>query len=61
MSLIAYEDLAFQDILTCLGRLRVRISGQGESIVFRSSLLMNGRMWMDQVRYFSAGYQIVLI
>ena len=61
MSLIAYEDLPSQDILTCLGRLRIRTTGQGESIVFWSSLLMNGRMWMDQVRYFSAGYQIVLI
>lgn len=57
----AYENLPFQDIPTCLGRLRVRTAGQGESIVFWSSLLMNGGMWMAQARYFSQRYQVILI
>lgn len=58
---VAYEDLQVQDVLTCLGRLRVRSVGEGESIVFWSSLLMNGRMWMAQARYFSHRYRVILI
>lgn len=58
---IAYEDFQSQDIVTCLGRLRVRSIGTGDAIVFWSSLLMNGRMWMDQALYFSDRYRVVLI
>jgi len=61
MHLITYEGLATQDIVTCLGRLRVRSIGQGDAIVFWSSLLMSGRMWMAQVRYFSNRYRVILI
>ncbi|MGY2196558.1 alpha/beta fold hydrolase [Pseudomonas gingeri] len=61
MSLIAYEDLQAQDIPTCLGRLRVRSVGQGEAIVFWSSLLMSGRMWMAQVHHFSQSHRVILI
>ena len=58
---IDYDALPAQDIPTCLGLLRVRSIGQGEAIVFWSSLLMDARMWMAQVRYFSQGYRVVLI
>lgn len=58
---ITYEGLASQDIITCLGRLKVRTIGQGETIVFWSSLLMSGRMWMAQVRHFSNRYRVILI
>ncbi|MCM2459446.1 alpha/beta fold hydrolase [Pseudomonas sp. CG7] len=61
MHSLAYEDLNAQDIPTCLGRLRVRSIGHGESIVLWSSLLMNGRMWMAQVHHFSKRYRVILI
>lgn len=61
MHLVTYEDLNAQDVASGLGRLRVRSIGQGEPIIFWSSLLMSGRMWMAQVRYFSQRYRVILV
>ncbi|NWC94487.1 alpha/beta fold hydrolase [Pseudomonas sp. IPO3778] len=39
----------------------MRSVGDGPAMVFWSSLLMDARMWMAQVRYFSPRYRVVLI
>lgn len=61
MHSVTFEDLYVQDVASGLGRLRVRSIGQGEPIIFWSSLLMSARMWMAQVRYFSQRYRVILV
>ncbi|MBJ7385787.1 MAG: alpha/beta fold hydrolase, partial [Mycolicibacterium sp.] len=46
---------------TRLGRVRVRTSGSGETIVFWPSLLMTGDMWSDQASHFADRYHVVLV
>ncbi|MCY1277140.1 3-oxoadipate enol-lactonase 2 [compost metagenome] len=56
-----YDAMNYQDVPTCLGILRVRSCGEGQPIVFWSSLLMSGRMWGAQAQYFSSHYRVILI
>jgi 3-oxoadipate enol-lactonase len=46
---------------TVLGRIRVRVAGSGEAILFWPSLLMTGDMWSAQAAHFADRYQVVLI
>jgi 3-oxoadipate enol-lactonase len=46
---------------TRLGRVRVRTSGSGETIVFWPSLLMTGDMWSAQASHFADRYHVVLV
>ncbi len=46
---------------TCLGRIRLRIIGQGQPMFFWSSVLMDGSMWISQAAHFKDHYCVVLI
>jgi 3-oxoadipate enol-lactonase len=46
---------------TALGRLRVRVAGTGEPIVFWPSLLMTGDMWTAQAEYFRRDHRVILV
>ena len=46
---------------TCLGRIRLRIIGQGQPMFFWSSLMMDGSMWISQAAHFKRNYCVVLI
>ncbi|TQV66707.1 alpha/beta hydrolase [Exilibacterium tricleocarpae] len=46
---------------TCLGRIRLRIIGQGQPMFFWSSLLLDGSMWIAQAAQFKRNYCVVLI
>ncbi len=46
---------------TRLGRLRVRVFGDGEAILFWPSLLMTGDMWAGQAAEFSPSHRVVLV
>ncbi|MET1074238.1 MAG: alpha/beta fold hydrolase [Umezawaea sp.] len=54
-------DLVEQDIATSLGRLRVRVGGEGPTMVFWPSLLMDGTMWAAQAEHFGADHRVVLV
>lgn len=56
-----FDTMDIHDVPTCLGVLRVRSGGEGEPIVFWSSLLMSGRMWSAQAAHFSSRYRVILI
>lgn len=49
-------DLYERDIATDLGLIRVRTGGseQGTPMLFWPSLLLDGRMWLEQAKHFSA-------
>jgi 3-oxoadipate enol-lactonase len=49
-----------RDVPTRLGRLRVRVAGEGPVMVFWPSLLMDGLLWKSQAAYFSGGHTVVL-
>ncbi|MGE8358919.1 alpha/beta fold hydrolase [Pseudomonas sp.] len=57
----SFDAMDQKDVPTCLGVLRVRSAGQGEPILFWSSLLMSSRMWSAQAQHFSANYRVILI
>jgi len=46
---------------TALGRVRIRISGTGEAIMFWPSLLMTGDMWAAQADHFGTEHQVILV
>ncbi|MCY1363282.1 3-oxoadipate enol-lactonase [compost metagenome] len=48
-------------IQTMLGKLRVRIGGEGPAILFWPSLLMDGAMWSAVVHRLLPRYRVVLI
>jgi 3-oxoadipate enol-lactonase len=50
-----------QQVETVLGRIRVRVDGSGDAILFWPSLLMTGDMWSAQAAHFADRYQVVLI
>jgi 3-oxoadipate enol-lactonase len=50
-----------QLIDTVLGRLRVRVRGTGEAMLFWPSLLMAGDMWAAQADYFGEQRRVVLV
>lgn len=50
-----------RDVATKLGELRVRTVGEGPALLFWSSLLMSGDMWLAQARHFSKSYQVILV
>lgn len=52
------EDI---DVDTALGRLRVRVGGAGEAMLFWPSLLMTGDMWAAQADYFGADRRVILV
>lgn len=58
---LSFDAIDQQDVPTCLGVLRVRSAGQGEPILFWSSLLMSSGMWQAQAQHFSANYRVILI
>jgi 3-oxoadipate enol-lactonase len=49
------------DVPTRLGRLRVRVAGEGPAMVFWPSLLMDGLLWKSQASCFSGGHTVVLV
>ncbi len=46
---------------TVLGRMRVRVRGTGEAMLFWPSLLMTGDMWDAQARHFGTGRRVLLV
>jgi 3-oxoadipate enol-lactonase len=46
---------------TALGRLRLRIRGSGEAMLFWPSLLMTGEMWTAQADHFGDRCRVILI
>jgi 3-oxoadipate enol-lactonase len=46
---------------TALGRVRVRIRGSGEAMIFWPSLLMTGDMWAAQADHFGRDHQVILV
>lgn len=61
MHSFSFDAMDQQDVPTCLGVLRVRSAGQGQPILFWSSLLMSSRMWVAQAQVFSTRYRVILI
>ncbi|MDH1263301.1 alpha/beta fold hydrolase [Pseudomonas sp. GD03944] len=57
----SFDAMDQKNVPTCLGVLRVRSAGQGEPILFWSSLLMSSGMWQAQAQHFSANYRVILI
>jgi pimeloyl-ACP methyl ester carboxylesterase len=54
-------ELVEQDVPTVLGRIRIRVGGEGPVIVFWPSLLMDGTMWNAQAEHFAATHRVVLV
>jgi pimeloyl-ACP methyl ester carboxylesterase len=54
-------ELVEQDVPTVLGRIRIRVGGDGPVIVFWPSLLMDGTMWAAQAEHFAATHRVVLV
>lgn len=46
---------------TKLGRIRVEVRGDGETILFWPSLLMTGRMWTAQAQEFEPDHRVILV
>lgn len=46
---------------TVLGRVRVRVTGTGDPIVFWPSLLMTGDMWSAQAEHFGRDHRVILV
>ncbi|MEO6085759.1 MAG: alpha/beta fold hydrolase [Umezawaea sp.] len=53
--------LVEQDVPTVLGRIRIRVGGEGPVLVFWPSLLMDGTMWAAQAEHFAATHRVVLV
>ncbi len=56
-----FDSLTPHDIPTCLGRIRVRVGGEGPAMMFWSSLLMSGRMWSAQAAHFIQHHRVLLV
>ncbi|HWO65097.1 MAG TPA: alpha/beta fold hydrolase, partial [Umezawaea sp.] len=54
-------ELVEQDVPSVLGRIRIRVGGEGPVIVFWPSLLMDGTMWTAQAEHFAATHRVVLV
>ena len=50
-----------REVDTALGRIRVRIGGSGDAMMFWPSLLMTGDMWAAQADRFSGDHRVVLV
>jgi 3-oxoadipate enol-lactonase len=50
-----------REVDTVLGRVHVRISGTGETMMFWPSLLMTGDMWAAQADHFGTKHQVILV
>jgi 3-oxoadipate enol-lactonase len=48
-------------VQTSLGRIRIRVGGEGPALLFWPSLLMDGSMWLAQAAYFMTRYRVVLV
>jgi 3-oxoadipate enol-lactonase len=48
-------------ISTVLGRVRVRVHGTGEPMLFWPSLLMTGDMWAAQAEHFKHRHRVILV
>ncbi|GAA3117612.1 3-oxoadipate enol-lactonase [Kribbella aluminosa] len=46
---------------TVLGRIRLRVDGSGQVMLFWPSLLMDGTLWSAQAAHFAARFQVVLV
>jgi 3-oxoadipate enol-lactonase len=46
---------------TVLGRIRLRVDGNGPAMLFWPSLLMDGTLWAGQAAHFADRYQVVLV
>jgi 3-oxoadipate enol-lactonase len=46
---------------TTLGQIAVRTAGDGDAILFWTSLMMTGDMWSAQAEHFSARHRVVLV
>ncbi len=55
--------MPLQDVFveTVLGRLRLRVAGDGPALLFWPSLLMEGAMWTAQAQHFAPHHRVVLI
>ena len=49
------------DVQTVLGRIHVRVGGEGPAMLFWPSLLMTADMWAAQAAYFADRYRVVLV
>lgn len=58
---MSQDVLQERSIQTVLGKLRVRIGGEGPAILFWPSLLMDGTMWNGVVHRLLPRYRVVLI
>ncbi|WP_405061759.1 alpha/beta hydrolase [Kribbella sp. NBC_01505] len=58
MSLTGVQD---RYVETVLGRIRVRVGGSGEAMLFWPSLLMDGTLWAAQAAHFADRYQVLLV
>jgi 3-oxoadipate enol-lactonase len=50
-----------QYVDTVLGRIRLRVGGDGPAIVFWPSLLMDGTLWNAQAEQFAGRFRVVLV
>jgi pimeloyl-ACP methyl ester carboxylesterase len=57
----ASTELESHTIDTVLGRLRVRVGGAGQALMFWPSLIMDGDMWLAQARHFASRYRVILV
>jgi 3-oxoadipate enol-lactonase len=53
--------LVDEDVPTVLGRLRVRVGGEGPAMLFWPSLMMDGSMWTAQADHFADTHRVVLV
>ncbi|MEV5965077.1 alpha/beta hydrolase [Kribbella sp. NPDC051952] len=58
MTLAGVED---RYVETVLGRIRLRIGGEGPTMLFWPSLLMDGTLWSGQAKHFIDRFQVVLV
>ncbi|GAA4627746.1 alpha/beta fold hydrolase [Actinoallomurus vinaceus] len=49
------------EVETVLGRIHVRVGGEGPAMLFWPSLLMTSDMWAAQAAYFADRYRVVLV
>jgi 3-oxoadipate enol-lactonase len=58
MMLAGVED---RYVETVLGRIRLRVGGEGATMLFWPSLLMDGTLWSGQAAHFIDRFQVVLV
>jgi 3-oxoadipate enol-lactonase len=56
-----YEKMSVISVPTILGDISVRVGGDGPPMMFWSSLLMNGKMWLAQVERFGWRHKVILV